>query len=559
MSIRSLFAACAVALTVLVGLPSADARADDSASSYDVAGEVAADGALTLNETLTFNGQAPAQITQRLATRENLLGDREYVYTISDVKATSGGRDLAPSVDTSSDATTVTVKTEGTDQPVVISYKVIGAASGEGDYTVLRWRVLQGLSVGVDKVHAEIRVPTVTRDIKCTAGAPNSTQSCQFAAGASEVSPMPVFENGALGAGQVLGISLFFDKAAVQANDTINQKWTLGRAFSVAPLPLLVALLPLLLGGLGLYLLHRRNGRDAHAGGEATPIAEFRPTSEGHSEFHVLNRIRPGQVGTVADERVDAIDVTASLLDLAVRGHLLITELPRTSPHAPTDWKLTRMPGDDQDLAPFEARLLDAVAPVGAEGTLVSRISGPVGENIGEVQDALYDEMVSNGWYERRPDNTRNTWNTAAMIFLVLAIVATGALVAFTSFGLLGLVLIALALGLAFVAQEMPARTAKGSALLAGLQALSGQLQTQPTDQMPPHRELQELSEVLPYAIVLGGRDRWLDAIVAADDDEDADSTDLSWYHAPDTWHLRDLPDSLRNFVTTVSGNLFSR
>ena len=34
---------------------------------------------------------------------------------------------------------------------------------------------------------------------------------------------------------------------------------------------------------------------------------------------------------------------------------------------------------------------------------------------------------------------------------------------------------------------------------------------------MPPGAELRELSEVLPYAVVLGGVDRWLDAIVATE------------------------------------------
>src|SRR3712207_7787384 len=38
-----------------------------------------------------------------------------------------------------------------------------------------------------------------------------------------------------------------------------------------------------------------------------------------------------------------------------------------------------------------------------------------------------------------------------------------------------------------------------------------------------------------------------------------SDSKDLTWYHGPADWHLRDLPDSLRNFITTVSGSLFSR
>lgn len=47
--------------------------------------------------------------------------------------------------------------------------------------------------------------------------------------------------------------------------------------------------------------------------------------------------------------------------------------------------------------------------------------------------------------------------------------------------------------------------------------------------------------------------------MVAADDDELPDSTDLAWYHAPRDWHLRDLPASMLNFVTTVQGTLFSR
>ena len=158
--------------------------------------------------------------------------------------------------------------------------------------------------------------------------------------------------------------------------------------------------------------------------------------------------------------------------------------------------------------------------------------------------------MVSNGWFERRPDATRNRWTQTAIIALIGAVAVTIVLAAFTTFGLVGLALIALALGLMFVAQEMPARTQKGAALLGGLGALRSDLLSYPTNQMPPGRELSELSEVLPYAVVLGGSDRWLDAIVAADLDTDPDPDALSWYHGPPHWHLRDLPDSLRNFFS---------
>ena len=56
-----------------------------------------------------------------------------------------------------------------------------------------------------------------------------------------------------------------------------------------------------------------------------------------------------------------------------------------------------------------------------------------------------------------------------------------------------------------------------------------------PTNQMPPGAELREISEVLPYAVVLGGADRWLDALVTADDDEEPRILPICrWYHGPD-------------------------
>ena len=105
----------------------------------------------------------------------------------------------------------------------------------------------------------------------------------------------------------------------------------------------------------------------------------------------------------------------------------------------------------------------------------------------------------------------------------------------------------------------MPARTPSGTAVLGGLDALRGSLLTQPVDTLPAGQGLTQLSSILPYAIVVGGKDRWLQAVAAADDDTTADSTDLDWYHGPEGWHLQNLPASLANFVTTVQGTLFSR
>ena len=128
-----------------------------------------------------------------------------------------------------------------------------------------------------------------------------------------------------------------------------------------------------------------------------------------------------------------------------MHGHLRITELPRESDFAATDWSLARTDSSADDLHPFEAVLLDGV--VGRDEVKVSELPSRVYETVGGVQDKLYDEVVANGWFERRPDAIRNRWTQTAIGALIGAVVLTVVLAAFTTFGLVGLALIVLALG----------------------------------------------------------------------------------------------------------------
>ncbi|WP_432558562.1 DUF2207 domain-containing protein [Granulicoccus sp. GXG6511] len=547
----------ALALGLFLGLGSIPAHAVDQAATHITSATVNSDGSLDVRSTMRFDGAPPAEVVQRLRVKEEVVGERDYLFTVSDLRATANGRDIGR-VSEESEHVVLTMAPEGAEE-VVVTYRVTGAAvRAAGDQTLVRWDILQGLSIPVQQVEGEITVPGQFTDFKCVAGAPGTQTACALASGGTHESFMPVFTDGPRGAGEIVGPRITFPASVVAPNEEIDERWTVGRAFSGTGWPLAAALVALAVGALGIYLLHRKAGRDAHPGGDPIEVARFESVGDGRIEFQPGGEVLPGEVGTVVDERVDPIDITATILDLAVHGHLLIAEQPRRSEFAPTDWEIIRLDAGRRELRPYEQDLLDAVVPKG-ERTLVSAIGPAVAGAIPQIQSDLYDEVVAQGFYDQRPDSTRNVWNTAAMTVIIAGIVVTGLLAAFTTFGLAGLAVIAIGLGLAFVAQEMPARTAEGARLLAGLDNLRGQLLAQPTDQMPKGREYRELSEVLPYAIVLGGADRWLEAIATADDDDLPDPTDLEWYNAPDNWHLRDLPDSLRNFITTLNGQLFAR
>ncbi|WP_454228498.1 DUF2207 family protein [Propioniciclava flava] len=554
--LRTLVLFLVAVATLLAGPFARPAFAAAQITSYTVAATIAADGALHVKATIAPDA-AGGDLVQRFATSEETTGNRSYAFTLSDVRATRGGVDAGASVAQQPDAAVVTIPLTSA-EPVVLEYTVRGAAFDNGDGTTVTWRLLQGLNLPVETFEATVKAPALFTMIDCAAGSATSPGACGWYRGGTHDAPDPTFHDGPRRAGDVVQVTLRFAAGSVSPNAVLTHHWTLDRALSLAPLPLGLAALLAIGGLLGLVFLSRRLRREPSPDLTPTIVGTFRPVGPGRSEFEVSDDVRPGQVGTLIDGRADPVDVTATVVDLAVHGSLLIRELPRGR-FAQGDWELHLRHDNPRPLRPFELTLLAALQPHDGAPARVSELAGRIGGILPRLQGELYDDVVASGWFARRPDVRKNAFAVATWVGLGVAVVAAGLLIAFTEFGLLGLVLVALAAGFGWVIQDVPARTQAGVKVLTGLDILRGQLLTQPTDEIPPAKAEAELSEVLPYAIVLGGLGRWLDGLAATDDDPDPDETDLSWYHGPQGWQLSDLPESLRHFITTVEGRLLER
>ena len=554
--VRTVLGRLAAALLVTLAVVAAPlpAAAATTVESYLVDATIQPDGALQVRATITPSGGA-GEVVQRFATTLPTTDAREFRFELSDVRATVGGADAGARVTREGAYDVVAIPVA--DAPVVLEYTVRGAAIATADTTTVTWRLLQGLNLPVSTFEATVAVPAPFTMIDCAAGPPGAPGACGWYSGGTHENPVPTFHDGPRGAGEVVQVQVRFPAGTVASNEQVVQRWSLDRAFSLAPVPAAVAAGLAALGLLGLYLVRRRFAAAEAADPTPTLVGTFRPAGAGYSEFQVTDGIRPGQVGTLVDETVDPVDITATLLDLAVRGHLLIRELPHRSAYARADWEFTRR-ASEAELRPYERTLLDAVAPEGG-GVRCSGLGACVADVLPEVRSQLYDDVVERGWFSRRPDAVRSVMTRAGWALLAVSVLVALALIAFTTFGVAGLVLVALAGGFGLMAQDAPTRTPAGAGVLAGLGLLRGNLATQPVAEMPPGREVAELSEVLPFAVVLGGADRWLDGLAATDRLETPDETELPWYHGPEGWQLSDLPDSLRNFVTTVEGSLLNR
>ena len=148
------------------------------------------------------------------------------------------------------------------------------------------------------------------------------------------------------------------------------------------------------------------SGADSGAVEEPVPLTGAGPVAV---QFQPPEGLRPGQLGTLIDEQANVLDVTATIVDLAVRGHLRIVELERAHWFSSRDWRLERLPGGTGDLLPYEKLLYDGLFETG-EQVLLSSLKKTFAARMAKVQTALYEDVTRAGWFRGRPDKVRGVW-----------------------------------------------------------------------------------------------------------------------------------------------------
>ena len=75
------------------------AHAEGTASTFVVEANLAKDGVLRVKQTITFTGAVPPELTEKFETREDAVGDRQYVQQISEISASAKGAEVAPTTE----------------------------------------------------------------------------------------------------------------------------------------------------------------------------------------------------------------------------------------------------------------------------------------------------------------------------------------------------------------------------------------------------------------------------------------------------------------------------
>jgi hypothetical protein len=526
------------------GTPGIDVPPDAVGATVDM--RLAADGSVAVTETVTV--PAGRTVTRTAPLRQDAGDNLERIFTVRDVSTDNGA-----TVDVGGDHATLRFPAGRS----VARYTVLGTVSDIGGGLEMHWQASGGWDTDLAAIAVSLSAPATARTVTCLAGPVGSSTACSLSQLTS--TRRASAEQQALRQGDRVDFAVGLAAGAVAADAQVNETFSLARAFRLTPVAgigLAVLLVALLGGG---FLLLRARGRDAaalrtDADDDYSPLVG----REGRVAFASPDGVLPGQIGTVVDEHVDPIDIAATVLDLAVRNYLWITEIAPpgpaegtdgepgpaarpTSPGAPDelDWLLVRRSPADDALRPYERAVYDAV--LGEDDAVpVSALQDRLAPRLGAIRAALYADVVSSGWFQRRPDVDRSRAGLAGLVLTAAGVLATGLLAAFTTEGLLGLALIVAGVALTSAARAMPARTARGSALLARIVVLRDYLHRVRSADLPEADRELVFGRSLPYAVVLRQERHWLATF--ADLDPAADGVPgLHWYERHDG-----APDDLR-------------
>ncbi|MFC5267681.1 DUF2207 domain-containing protein [Kribbella qitaiheensis] len=527
--------------------------ADDQITSYVAEATLTGDGILKVKETvdLTAGGDT---FRRTLTTRVRSDAEEDRTYAISNISATVNGQPAENFENKATDnGRELSLKASG-QAKVVYSYDVDNVVADSTEGREVSWPIVQGYSASIPKAAVTVNVPFATW-VTCFAGRVGSSMPCTTSQ-LAESAALQIEQNGIPAGGRLTFLTGLSDQATVQPNAEFKTRWSLGRAFTVDSTTLGLSVLLLGIGVLAAAALWYFRGRDAGKTGEGAPE---RPVLDGADgpQFAAPDGIRPGQVGTVVDETADMVDITATLLDLAVRNYLTIVELPRESHFGKLDWELRRLNAGGPELLPYEKALLDAVFADGDTAT-VSTLGHALRPRLGLVREQLYADVVTQGWFASRPDAVRNRWTTAGLVLVGAGALLTIVLAIATKFGLVGFAVMLAGVALTLSGQVAPARTARGAAVLGRVAGLQRYLADETSADLPQSHRLEFASRCLPYAAVLGLTEKWALEIAATDDDDDDPDAGIGWYSGPENWHLSNIGESLSNFVAAFGGTLSS-
>jgi uncharacterized membrane protein len=494
---------CGFALLLFLALPlcAKDLRILKFDSNIDVLADSSVD--VTENITFVFTG-GPWHGVYRMIPVE-YAGPRGLNYSLFlDVKRITDENGNKLKYETSRERQYLKLKiyvpdADNSTRTVSIQYTVSDALRFFDDHDEFYWNITgDEWPMSIAEASTHITLPNSTSDIRTNVFTGAYRSVGHNAAAEITATGVDVRTTMPLAMHEGLTVAVAFDKGSVSEPTFFTRfVWLLRSNW---PLGIPIIALPI------MFWRWWTRGRDPR----------LRPIS---AQYEPPDKLTPGEVGTLVDNSVDMRDITASIVDLAVRGYLTIEE--KTTDHLlglthSKDYvfHLQKSQADWAVLKAHEQDLLGGLFTAGQAGDTVTlgELHNRFYQSIAGIKNEIFGSLVTHGYYARRPDSVRAAYIGVAIVvgFLVFALgnfFARSFGMAFGPFILAGILTAAVIFAFAWF---MPARTQSGADALERILGFEDFLDHVEADRFNRMIKTPEMFEkFLPFAMALGVEKNW--------------------------------------------------
>jgi len=238
-------------------------------------------------------------------------------------------------------------------------------------------------------------------------------------------------------------------------------------------------------------------------------------------QYEPPDKLTPGECGTLVDNEAAMRDITATLVDLAVKGYMTIEQrdenhLLGLSHSKEYIFHLKKPPAEWTAARPHEQQMLSALFDNGASTDVkLSDLQNHFYTQLPGIRDSIFQALMGDNYYLHRPDTVRQGYIGAGLAIGFLTVAGNVFLSRATGIASPAWIIAGVASGVVICAfgYFMSARTVTGQRALEkvlGFEDFLGRTQKDQIDRLEKTPDLFE--KYLPYAMALHVEKKWVQA-----------------------------------------------
>ena len=472
--------------------------------NFDEEIQVNADGTIDVTETIEaqFIGQWHG-IYRTIPTEYTTPEGLNYTLMVDDIRATdeSGGRLKVEETNVGRDKKLKIWVPGASDatHTIALHYRVIDAIRFFEDHDELYWNVTGNEWDNViQHASARIDLPGGATGVKAVAYTGRTGATGHDAPVEVNGNVVSVATAHALGYREGLTIVVGFDKGLVRQPTAAMKFWRTLASNKPFAIPVLAF--------FAMFWLWWTRGRDP----ERESIAV---------QYEPPDQLTPGECGTLVDNSVDMRDITATLVDLAVKGYLTIEQIDESHLMGLTHSKqyifhLKKPPAEWAQVRAHEYEMLLALFQSGERTDVkLTDLQNDFYKHLPQIKQCIFDALMKDKYYLHRPDTVRQGYVFLGIVIGFLFIFGSGALMGVTGLARATWVVTGILTGavICIFGYFMSARTVVGArarAKVLGFEEFLGRVEKDRIDRIVRTPEMFE--KFLPFAMALGVEKKWV-------------------------------------------------